>query len=148
MGTARIQPKASIEDFEVLKAISEGAFGSAHLAHKVSSGDLFCIKRLRKARTNPNSESNPDPSPNSNPTCGPNRKVDMLRKNQVDHVKREQHILAKTRNPFVVKLYYSFQSQKARTHNKLHSKSCRVISIPLLADALRGFSVILRICFW
>jgi len=36
----------------------------------------------------------------------------MLRKNQVDHVKREQHILAQTRNPFVVKLYYSFQSTK------------------------------------
>jgi len=42
--------KASIDDFEVLKAISEGAFGSAHLARKVSSGDLFCIKRLRKVR--------------------------------------------------------------------------------------------------
>ena len=33
---------------------------------------------------------------------------------QVDHVKREQHILAQTCNPFVVKLFYSFQSHKAR----------------------------------
>ena len=78
--------KASINDFQVFKSISAGAFGSTHLARRIATGDMFCIKRLRK--------------------------VDMLRKNQVDHVKREQHILAQTRNPFVVKLYYSFQSQK------------------------------------
>ena len=63
------------------------------------SGDLFAVKRLKKA--------------------------DMLLKNQVsctdfaalttqaqvDHVKREQFILARASNPFVVKLYYSFQSR-------------------------------------
>ena len=31
---------------------------------------------------------------------------------QVDNVQREQNILAHTCNPFVVKLYYSFQSAK------------------------------------
>lgn len=34
----------------------------------------------------------------------------MIRKNMVDHVIVERNILAQTRNPFVVKLFYAFQS--------------------------------------
>lgn len=36
----------------------------------------------------------------------------MIKKNQLDHVKVERNILAYTSNPFVVKMYYSFQTKE------------------------------------
>lgn len=75
----------SIDDFEIIKAISRGAFGRVYLAKKKSTGDLYAIKVMRK--------------------------VDLLRKNMVESVKNERNILATTNNPFVVRFYYSFQSQ-------------------------------------
>lgn len=33
----------------------------------------------------------------------------MLRRGQVDHVKAERNVLAEVDNPFIVRLYYSFQ---------------------------------------
>lgn len=54
------------------------------LARKKKTGDIYAIKRLKKS--------------------------DMVNKNQVDHVRIERNILANTSNPFVVKMYYSFQS--------------------------------------
>jgi len=38
------------------------------------------------------------------------RKDDMIRKNQIDNIKQERKILIRTNNPFIVKLYYTFQS--------------------------------------
>jgi len=75
----------SIQDFEILKPISRGAFGRVYLAQKKRTGDLYAIKVLKKA--------------------------DMIRKNMVDHVIVERNILAQTKNPFVVKLFYVFQSK-------------------------------------
>ena len=40
------------------------------------------------------------------------RKSDMIQKNQVGHVKAERNILASTQNPFVIKMYYAFQSKE------------------------------------
>jgi serine/threonine kinase 38 len=37
------------------------------------------------------------------------KKVEMLRRGQVEHVKAERNVLAEVHNPFIVKLYYSFQ---------------------------------------
>lgn len=42
------------------------------------------------------------------------KKADMIRKNMVDHVIAERNILAQTENPFLVKLYYAFQSDVFR----------------------------------
>lgn len=36
--------RTSIEDFEILKPISRGAFGRVFLARKKATGDLFAIK--------------------------------------------------------------------------------------------------------
>lgn len=33
----------------------------------------------------------------------------MLRRGQVDHVKAERNVLAEIHNPFIVRLFYSFQ---------------------------------------
>lgn len=36
--------RTSIEDFEIIKPISRGAFGKVYLARKRATGDLFAIK--------------------------------------------------------------------------------------------------------
>eukprot|EP01113_Clastostelium_recurvatum_P026688 TRINITY_DN3203_c0_g1_i1.p1 TRINITY_DN3203_c0_g1~~TRINITY_DN3203_c0_g1_i1.p1 ORF type:complete len:1543 (+),score=208.48 TRINITY_DN3203_c0_g1_i1:151-4779(+) len=82
---ARSRNMPRIEDFELLKAITKGGFGKVFLARKRRTGDIYAIKRLNKA--------------------------DMVKKNQADHVRIERNILAYTSNPFVVKMYYSFQSR-------------------------------------
>jgi len=75
----------STKDFEIIKPISKGAFGSVYLAKKRQTGDYYAIKVLRKS--------------------------DMIAKNQVMNVKAERMVLTRTDSPFVVKLYYSFQSK-------------------------------------
>ncbi|KAG9290882.1 hypothetical protein G9A89_011032 [Geosiphon pyriformis] len=75
----------SIQDFEIIKPISRGAFGKVYLARKKTTGDLYAIKILKK--------------------------VDMVRKNMVNHVLAERRVLSLSRTPYVVKLYYAFQSQ-------------------------------------
>ncbi|EFA81611.1 protein serine/threonine kinase [Heterostelium album PN500] len=78
------QHSLSISDFEIIKPISRGAFGRVYLAQKKKTGDLYAIKVLKK--------------------------LDTIRKNMVDHVIIERNILATVQNPFVVKLFYAFQS--------------------------------------
>lgn len=76
----------SIKDFDFIKPISKGAFGSVFLAKKRATGDYFAIKVLKKS--------------------------DMVAKNQVTNVKAERMILMnQTDSPFVVNLYFSFQSK-------------------------------------
>ncbi|KAF8743277.1 cheY-homologous receiver domain, partial [Rhizoctonia solani] len=78
---------STIKDFEIIKPISKGAFGSVFLAKKKTTGDYFAIKVLKKA--------------------------DMIAKNQITNVKAERMILMKqSESPFVVKLYFTFQSKE------------------------------------
>lgn len=78
---------ASIKDFEIIKPISKGAFGSVFLAKKKVTGDYYAIKVLKKA--------------------------DMIAKNQITNVKAERMILMKqAESPFVAKLYFTFQSKE------------------------------------
>ncbi|XP_051137839.1 probable serine/threonine protein kinase IRE [Andrographis paniculata] len=74
--------RTSIEDFEIMKPISRGAFGLVFLARKRATGDLFAIKVLKKA--------------------------DMIRKNAVESILAERDILISVCNPFVVRFFYSF----------------------------------------
>ncbi|XP_020519544.1 probable serine/threonine protein kinase IREH1 isoform X1 [Amborella trichopoda] len=74
--------RTSIDDFEIIKPISRGAFGRVFLAKKKTTGDLFAIKVLKKA--------------------------DMIRKNAVESILAERDILISVRNPFVVRFFYSF----------------------------------------
>ncbi|GAA5857047.1 hypothetical protein JCM8547_007931 [Rhodosporidiobolus lusitaniae] len=77
---------SSIKDFKVIKPISKGAFGSVYLAKKITTGDYYAIKVLKKS--------------------------DMVAKNQVTNVKAERMILmTQTDSDFVVKLFYTFQSK-------------------------------------
>lgn len=76
----------SIKDFEVVKPISKGAFGSVYLSKKKSTGEYFAIKVLKKA--------------------------DMVAKNQVTNVKAERAIMMwQGESDFVAKLYWTFSSK-------------------------------------
>lgn len=83
------QPRAvqtSIKDFEIIKPISKGAFGSVYLSKKKSTGDYYAIKVLKKA--------------------------DMIAKNQVTNVKAERAIMMwQGESDFVAKLYWTFSSK-------------------------------------
>ena len=76
----------SIKDFEIIKPISKGAFGSVYLSKKKSTGDYYAIKVLKKA--------------------------DMVAKNQVTNVKAERAIMMwQGESDFVAKLYWTFSSK-------------------------------------
>ena len=77
---------ASIRDFQILKPISKGAFGSVFLAKKIVTGDYVAIKCLRKS--------------------------DLKSKNQIFNVKSEREVMMRqTDSPYVAQLYNSFQTR-------------------------------------
>lgn len=76
----------SIKDFEIIKPISKGAFGSVYLSKKKTTAEYFAIKVLKKA--------------------------DMVAKNQVTNVKAERAIMMwQGESDFVAKLYWTFSSK-------------------------------------
>jgi serine/threonine protein kinase len=81
---ANFGPIPRISDFEIIKPISRGAYGDVYLARKKATEDLFAIKALRKS--------------------------DLIRKNMTSHVLTERRVLSLAQAPFVVMLYYAFES--------------------------------------
>ncbi|KAK6205850.1 hypothetical protein LQW54_008145 [Pestalotiopsis sp. IQ-011] len=76
----------SIKDFEIIKPISKGAFGSVYLSKKKTTQEYFAIKVLKKA--------------------------DMVAKNQITNVKAERAIMMwQGESDFVAKLYWTFSSK-------------------------------------
>lgn len=76
----------SIRDYDIIKPISKGAYGSVYLARKKLTGDYFAIKALRKS--------------------------DMIAKNQVMNVKSERAIMMfQNDKPYVAKLFATFQNK-------------------------------------
>lgn len=72
--------------FRKIKTIGVGAFGEVALVQKIDTPNLYYAMKTLK-------------------------KVDVLKRNQVAHVKAERDILAEADNEWVVKLYYSFQDR-------------------------------------
>ncbi|KAF0698202.1 Aste57867_11187 [Aphanomyces stellatus] len=77
--------RVTIQDFDIIKPISKGAFGKVYLAKKKTTGDHYAIKVLAKEH--------------------------VLRKKQLSNIEAERDILASVQSPFVVKLFWTFQSQ-------------------------------------
>ena len=75
----------TIDDFEIIKPISKGAFGAVYLAKKKATGDRYAIKVLAKEH--------------------------VVRKTQWGHLQSERDILASAESPFMVKLYWTFESK-------------------------------------
>ena len=67
----------------MLTTIGRGAFGEVRLVRKRDTGTIYAMKKLRK--------------------------VDMVKKDQVAHVRAERDVLTQSRHDRVVKLYFSFQ---------------------------------------
>lgn len=68
---------------EYLTAKHQSTFLQVRICREKASGKIFAIKKLNKA--------------------------EMLKRGQVEHVKAERNVLAEVHNPYVVKLFYSFQ---------------------------------------
>ncbi|XP_064635832.1 serine/threonine-protein kinase greatwall-like [Lineus longissimus] len=76
----------TIDDFSLDKPISRGAFGKVFLGHKKNDkSKLYAIKVMKKA--------------------------DMVNKNMIDQVNAERDTLAVVKSPFVVRLFYSLQTE-------------------------------------
>lgn len=73
--------------FEKIRVIGRGAFGEVWIVRKKDTGEIFAMKKLKKD--------------------------EMLKKEQVTHVRAERDVLvAGHTSPWVVKLHYSFQDER------------------------------------
>lgn len=75
--------KLGLSDFKTVKVIGKGAFGEVRLVQKIDTGKIYAMKLLKKD--------------------------EMLKKDQLAHVRAERDVLAESDSPWVVQLYYSFQ---------------------------------------
>ncbi|KAI0058793.1 kinase-like protein [Artomyces pyxidatus] len=75
--------KIGLPDFRTVKVIGKGAFGEVRLVQKIDTGRVYAMKTLHKA--------------------------EMLKRDQLAHVRAERDVLAESTSPWVVQLYYSFQ---------------------------------------
>lgn len=78
-------PSVSIEDFEVLKVVGQGAFAKVYQVRKIHTSEIYAMKVMRKDR--------------------------IMEKNHADYMKAERDILTKIDHPFIVQLKYSFQTK-------------------------------------
>ncbi|KAJ2308401.1 Serine/threonine-protein kinase, partial [Coemansia sp. RSA 2702] len=78
--------KLSVVDFQTVKVIGRGAFGEVRLVQKRDTGKIFAMKILRK--------------------------TEMIKKDQLAHVRAERDVLAESDSAWVVQLYFSFQDTR------------------------------------
>ncbi|EMC92738.1 hypothetical protein BAUCODRAFT_37641 [Baudoinia panamericana UAMH 10762] len=89
--TKSIYRKMCAADFEPLRCLGKGAFGTVHLVKQQTTGRLFAQKQFKKASL-------------------------TVHKRMIEQTRTERNILESVnRHPFVVKLYYAFQD-----HEKLY----------------------------
>lgn len=81
----RSQKIPSESDYEVLKHISNGAYGAVYLVKEKSSKQRFAMKKINKNN--------------------------LMLRNQVEQVFAERDIMSFTDNPFVVSMYCSFETK-------------------------------------
>ncbi|CAO3630653.1 unnamed protein product [Cunninghamella blakesleeana] len=75
--------RLGLDDFVTVKVIGKGAFGEVRLVQSGDTGKIYAMKTLKKS--------------------------EMLKKDQLAHVKAERDVLAESDSPWVVQLYFSFQ---------------------------------------
>ncbi len=78
--------KTNLKDFKIIRLLGQGSFGRVYLVEYLKDNKLFAMKVLSK------------------------EKIYLSR--QVKHTKNEREILEKLNNPFIVKLYFAFQSER------------------------------------
>ncbi|KAG9054668.1 Serine/threonine-protein kinase, partial [Serendipita sp. 407] len=75
--------KIGVNDFRTVKLIGKGAFGEVRLVQKTDTGKIYAMKTLLKD--------------------------EMVKRDQLAHVRAERDVLAESNSPWVVQLFYSFQ---------------------------------------
>ncbi|KAJ2559254.1 hypothetical protein EV175_000421 [Coemansia sp. RSA 1933] len=84
-GFAKHRPKATIDDFDVLQLIGKGGYGMVYLVQHKETRKHYAMKVLRKASI-------------------------LVQRRQITFTMTERSILSEVQHPFIVKLYYAFQS--------------------------------------
>mmetsp|Transcript_48049 Transcript_48049/g.135768 ORF Transcript_48049/g.135768 Transcript_48049/m.135768 type:complete len:333 (+) Transcript_48049:82-1080(+) len=81
-------PGPGLDDFILMKVIGKGSYGKVMLVrHKSETEDsVYAMKMLRKEN--------------------------VIKRNQVEHTKTERNVLEAVSHPFIVTLYYAFQTPK------------------------------------
>jgi serine/threonine protein kinase len=86
--TETIHRKMCAQDFEQMRCLGKGAFGTVHLVKQAATGRLYAQKQFKKASI-------------------------TVHKRLIEQTRTERNILESVnRHPFVVKLYYAFQDQE------------------------------------
>ncbi|KAF2165824.1 hypothetical protein M409DRAFT_24111 [Zasmidium cellare ATCC 36951] len=86
--TETIHRKMCAADFEPLRCLGKGAFGTVHLVKQAATGRLYAQKQFKKASL-------------------------TVHKRLIEQTRTERTILESVnRHPFVVKLFYAFQDQE------------------------------------
>lgn len=75
----------SEDDFEIVKLISNGAYGAVYLVRLKENRQRFAMKKISKNN--------------------------LMLRNQVDQVFAERDIMSFTDNPFVVSMYCTFETK-------------------------------------
>lgn len=87
-GGLNVNRKMTTEDFEPLRCLGKGTYGTVHLVKQRLTGRLYAQKQFKKASL-------------------------VVHKKLVEQTKTERQILESVnRHPFVVKLFYAFQDQE------------------------------------
>uniref|UniRef100_T1JPB9 Serine/threonine-protein kinase greatwall n=1 Tax=Strigamia maritima TaxID=126957 RepID=T1JPB9_STRMM len=77
----------NVDDFNLFKPISRGAYGKVYLAYKrTNAEEVFAVKVMKKA--------------------------EMKYKNMADRVTTERDVMAHSNSPFVTQIFYSFHSDQ------------------------------------
>ena len=76
--------KITINDFSIIKVIGKGSYGKVLLVKKNDEDKVYAMKVLKKKQ--------------------------MIKRNQVEHIKAERKIMELVDHPFIVKLKYAFQN--------------------------------------
>lgn len=87
--------RVSIEDFEILKVVGQGAFAKVYQVRKKGTSEIYAMKVMRKDK--------------------------IMEKNHAEYMKAEREILTKIEHPFVVQLRYSFQVLVFKFVNRFYS---------------------------
>jgi len=74
-----------LEDFDLLKIIGKGSYGTVVQVRLKDTGDIFAMKVIDKKF--------------------------VVEKNEIQHTISERNILSKVNHPFIMKLYFAFQTE-------------------------------------
>lgn len=73
----------SVKDYDSIKIIGRGAYGEVRLCKCIATGELVAIKKMKKK--------------------------DMIKKNEIEHIRAERSVLSKSSNKWTIDLKCSFQ---------------------------------------